>query len=257
MIAEPRAPPEMDALKAALHAVAAVRPSTLVSSAMAVPLAGRYAAALTVLYTTLSLAQLCRRAHTKGSHVRGAAGAAAPAVTREAACRSAQTMAGSWRGPRASPASSALTSFVPPPPPSPPTRPTFPLRQVPPLSYPLLLGAAFVVGAAVAVGGMAGGGASSAPHAYAALGACACVLSLELHHPSTALLMSAGAVLAAIADAGGWPSLLVSSPTRDALAAAAAVFSIAFAVSRPGACGGGGGARVVDGMGGRARAVGW
>lgn len=123
---------------------------------------------------------------------------------------------------------------------------------MPPISYPLILGALFVVASTYAVGTLSAGageapGFASArewlsapaaykPYAYAALGAIACVVSLLVHHPSTSLVVIAAAVLLALADSGGWA--LGEPALRSALTVNGGVFAVAYVVSRPGAwCG--------------------
>ena len=112
--------------------------------------------------------------------------------------------------------------------------------QVPPASYPLLLGTLFIVSASWLVGQVSQLGVSSTdsaqlkPFVYASIGAVACMLSMLLHHPSTSLVVIALAVLATLADAAGWSAALgTDAASRSVLAVNGAVFAAAYVVSRP------------------------
>ena len=65
------------------------------------------------------------------------------------------------------------------------------------------------------------------PYIFAAIGSVACMLTLLLHHPSTSLVVVGGAMLATLALVDGSISL--------ARGWNAAVFVIAYLVTRPGA----------------------
>jgi hypothetical protein len=99
-----------------------------------------------------------------------------------------------------------------------------------PLGLPFLFGASFIAGGSIVVG--AGAGVDAA-YVYGGIGGAAALLTAFVHHPSTALAILGGAVLAALGEAAAWD--VHNAAVQSVLFFAGAVFAVGYAVSSPGA----------------------